>query len=229
MASRPAATAAFTLVGNAFEIFLQRAAERDMDLIIPALGDEDDGVGGAVEQSGDARIVGGGAPRPLGHAEGGEMRLRRALRLEEFGVQRIGAGIAALDVVDAERVEQSRDLLLVVERKIDAGGLGAVAQGGVEQSDAFAAHWTCSFIGGELFRHGGVAQHFVAQKNHVALERRVVARGEEALRAIGDVGCEDHRVAGAGELFHRVAQLRRHAPAGEGGMDIEHVQAIRRP
>ncbi len=132
-------------LGNAFEVLLQRAAERDMNLVIPALGDEHDGVGGAVEQSGDARIVGGGAPRALGHAEGGEMRVRRALCLEEFGVLRIGAGIAALDVVDAERVEQSRDLLLVVEREIDARGLGAVAQGGVEQSDAFAAHWTCSF------------------------------------------------------------------------------------
>ena len=56
---------------DAFEVFLQRAAERDMDLIIPGFRDEDDGVGGAVEQGGDAGIVGGGAPGALGHAESG--------------------------------------------------------------------------------------------------------------------------------------------------------------
>ena len=79
MASRPSATRRRDALGNAFEIFLQRAAERDTDLIIPGLGDEGDGVGGAVEQGGDARIVGGRAPGALGHAEGGEMRLLRRL------------------------------------------------------------------------------------------------------------------------------------------------------
>ena len=59
---------------------------------------------------------------------------------KEFGVGRIGAGIAALDIVDAEFVEHARDDLLVMQREIDAVGLRAVAQRGVEQIKAFAAH-----------------------------------------------------------------------------------------
>ena len=58
-----------------------------------------------------------------------EIRLRR----EELGVGRIGAGIAALDIVDAEFVEHAGDELLVVQREIDAVGLRAVAQRGVER------------------------------------------------------------------------------------------------
>ena len=59
------------------------------------------------------------------------------IRREQFGVGRIGAGIAALDIVDAELVEHARDRDLVGEREIDAVGLRAVAQRGVEQIEAF--------------------------------------------------------------------------------------------
>ena len=59
---------------------------------------------------------------------------------EEFGVGRIGAGIAALDIVDAEFVEHAGDQLLVMQREIDAVGLRAVAQRGVEQIEALFAH-----------------------------------------------------------------------------------------
>src|SRR3977135_1962863 len=59
---------------------------------------------------------------------------------KEFGIGGIGAGIAALDIIDAEFVEHPGDQLLVVQREIDAVGLRAVAQRGVEQIEAFAAH-----------------------------------------------------------------------------------------
>ena len=59
---------------------------------------------------------------------------------KEFGVGRVGAGIAALDIVDAEFVEHLRDDLLVMQREVDAVGLRAVAQRGVEEIKAFAAH-----------------------------------------------------------------------------------------
>ena len=61
---------------------------------------------------------------------------------EQFGVGRIGAGIAAFDIVDAELVEHAGDRQLVGEREIDAVGLRAVAQRGVEQIEAFAGPWT---------------------------------------------------------------------------------------
>ena len=59
---------------------------------------------------------------------------------EELGVGRIGAGIAALDIVDAELVEHAGDRQLVGEREVDAIGLRAVAQRGVEQIEAFLGH-----------------------------------------------------------------------------------------
>ena len=52
---------------------------------------------------------------------------------KKFGVDRIGAGITGLDIVDAELVEHPRDGELVGEREIDAVRLRAVAQRGVEQ------------------------------------------------------------------------------------------------
>ena len=62
---------------------------------------------------------------------------RRALG-EESGVGRIGAGPAAFDVIDAQRVERQRDLALVLDGEIDALRLRPVAQGGVEEIEAFA-------------------------------------------------------------------------------------------
>ena len=70
-----------------------------------------------------------------------KVRVELAVLGEQFGVGRIGARIAALDVVDAELVEHAGDRQLVGEREIDAVGLRAVAQRGVEQIEAFAWPW----------------------------------------------------------------------------------------
>ena len=66
----------------------------------------------------------------------GELGLGR----EEFAVERIGAGIAPFDIVDAEIIEHRRDDLLVRQREVDAIGLRTVAQRGVEQIEALLAH-----------------------------------------------------------------------------------------
>ena len=66
----------------------------------------------------------------------------RRLAFEEFRVHRIGAGITALDIIDAQPIEQSRDLTLVLQRKIDARRLRAVAHRCVEEIEAFARHST---------------------------------------------------------------------------------------
>ena len=50
----------------------------------------------------------------------------------------LAPGIAALDIVDAEVVEHAGDRELVVQREVDAVGLRAVAQRGVEQIEALA-------------------------------------------------------------------------------------------
>jgi hypothetical protein len=73
------------------------------------------------------------------------------LRGEEFGVRRVGAGIAAFDIVDAEIIEHVRDDLLVMQREVDAIGLRAVAQGRVEEIEAFAAHCEAPEAGASCF------------------------------------------------------------------------------
>ena len=78
---------------------------------------------------------------------------RRPLLLEEGGVGRVGAGIAALDIVDAELVEHAGDRDLVLEREVDAVRLRAVAQRRVEQVEALFSHeappvpWTAGSVG----------------------------------------------------------------------------------
>ena len=59
---------------------------------------------------------------------------------EQTRVDRIGAGIAGLDIVDAEFVEHAGDGELVGEREVDAVRLRAVAQRGVEQIKTLARH-----------------------------------------------------------------------------------------
>ena len=68
--------------------------------------------------------------------------------LEEFGVERVRARIAALDIVDAEPVEHRGDVALVVEREVDAGGQRAVAHRRVEQVEAFFGHGITIRVGG---------------------------------------------------------------------------------
>ena len=101
-------------------------------MIIPGLGDEADRFGLGVEQRGEPRIVRGRAARAAYHAEGGEGGVQHPRFGEQLRVGRIGARIAALDIVDAELIEHADDGELVGERKIDAVGLRAVAQRGVE-------------------------------------------------------------------------------------------------
>ena len=69
-----------------------------------------------------------------------KVRVELAVGGEQLGVERIGARIAALDIVDAEVVEHARERELVVQREVDAVRLRAVAQRGVEEIEAFAGH-----------------------------------------------------------------------------------------
>ena len=59
-------------VGDGLEVLIERAAEGDMDVIVPRLRDEDDRVRVGGEKARKARIIGGRAAGPLGHAEGAE-------------------------------------------------------------------------------------------------------------------------------------------------------------
>ncbi len=71
-------------------------------MVVPGLGHEADGLGLGADQILQARIIGDGTPCPLHHAEGGEGGLGFPVLAEKRGIGRIGAGIAALDVIDAQ-------------------------------------------------------------------------------------------------------------------------------
>ena len=70
------------------------------------------------------------------------MQARR--RIEESGVDRVRAGIAGFDVVDAEGIETLRDEQLVFHREVYAKGLRTIAERGVEQIQPFFLHVTSS-------------------------------------------------------------------------------------
>ena len=127
-------------VADRGEVLLIRRLQRDPHVVVPRLRHEADRVRLGVEQDRKPGIVRGRAARPPRHAERRERRAEFAVLGEQFGVGRIRARIAALDVVDAELVEQLRDRELVVQREIDAVHLRAVAQRGVEQIETFTRH-----------------------------------------------------------------------------------------
>ena len=61
--------------------------------------------------------------------------------IEELFVTRVRAGVAALDVVDAQLVELARDLELIVEREGESFALDAVAESGVVEVEARGQAW----------------------------------------------------------------------------------------
>ena len=127
-------------VADRGEVLLIGRLQRDAHVIVPGFGDEADGVGFGGKERGEARIVRRRAARPPRHAERGDLRARRPAFGEKLGVDRIGARIAGLDIIDAELVEHAGDRELVGEREIDAVRLRAVAQRGVEQIKPLAGH-----------------------------------------------------------------------------------------
>jgi hypothetical protein len=128
----------FDGVAQALEVLLVGDAERHAHVIVPGLGDEAHRLAAGAQQVLQAGIVGGRAPRPLGHAEGGERGLERRRIGEELAVGRVGAGIAALDVVEPEFVEHPRDHPLVLDRKIHPRRLLPVPQRRVVEIEALA-------------------------------------------------------------------------------------------
>src|SRR5690606_36967809 len=125
---------------EALEVFPGGDAEGQLDLLVPGFRDETDRIGLGVDELLQAGIVGYAAAGAPGHAEGDEAGVLRALLGEELGIDHVGAGIAALDIVEPQPVEQPRNGDLVLKRELDARGLGAVAERGVEEVEAFFGH-----------------------------------------------------------------------------------------
>ncbi len=114
-----------------------------------------------------------------------------------------------------------------MQREIDAVGLRAVAQRGVEQIEAFAAHvGTPGACAGQRLLHRGVGQPFAVDRHGVALHGDIAALEEKSLGVVAGIDRETFGAASAGELFQRLAQHRRHALPGRARMHVEHVDMI---
>ena len=127
------------------DVFFGRGLERNADMIIRRFGNKTNrrpcasssaSRPGSFEAERPGRRV---MPKAVNVAP------ERALLTEQLGIDRVGAGIAAFDIIDAELVEHAGDRELVGEREIDAVGLRAIAQGGVKQIQALAGHWILPF------------------------------------------------------------------------------------
>ena len=121
-------------VGDHLEVFGAVDFQRHVDMEVPGLADHADVARLGLQDGGQTGIVGGTSAGAAGHAEGHELGVLEFGRIgEEAVVGRIGAGPAALDVVDAQKVELARDRGLVGHGEVHALGLRAVSQGGVEE------------------------------------------------------------------------------------------------
>ncbi len=127
-------------VADRGEVFFERGLERDADVVVPGLRHEADRLRVGLQQRGKARIVRRRAAGPARHAERGEDRAHRVRLGEQLRVGRVRAGVAALDVVNAEVVQHACYRKLVGQREVDAVGLRAVAQRGVEKVEPLMGH-----------------------------------------------------------------------------------------
>ena len=121
---------------NGADILLQLAAQRQLDVIVPALGNEGDGIGLGLQQRLQAGIIVGGAAGAARHAKGHEPGAKAVFGGKQLGIRGIGARIAALDVIDAEIVQHAGDGLLLLHGKVDARRLRAVPERGVIEIEA---------------------------------------------------------------------------------------------
>ena len=99
-----------------------------------------------IEHGGQHIVVLGADPGPLGHAEGGEGCAGPGRFGEKGTVGRVRARPAAFDIVEPERVERLRDLLFFRGGELHALRLLPVAQGGVEEVEAFFSHGMPRFL-----------------------------------------------------------------------------------
>src|SRR5262249_46479772 len=103
------------------------------------LADDGNHPGLGIEQGLEASVLRGGDPLAPGHAEGGDAGVAQgelAHLLEVLEVFRVGERIAPLDEIDAQLIEPAGDEQLVLEGKVDALPLAAVAERRVVNLDA---------------------------------------------------------------------------------------------
>ena len=121
------------------QVLVPAHREHLIDMQVPGLADDRDDRCPSFNQRLHPRVVLRFDPLAPGHPERTDPRVlpsHLAGLLEEGDVLGVGKRVAALDVVEAQVVEQPRDIDLIDDGKRDAQPLRPVAEGGVVQLDA---------------------------------------------------------------------------------------------
>ena len=123
-------------VPDGVQVLLEGGAKRLDDVEVPRLPDHRDDRGPRGDERLHVGVLVDLLPHPSGHPEGAHDRVlpaHLARPLEELLVLGVAAGVAALDVVDAELVQLLGDRDLVEHGEGDLFGLGPVPQRRVVQ------------------------------------------------------------------------------------------------
>ncbi len=119
------------------EVLLQRGVQGAEDVLVMALRDDADHLGGRVQQRLHLRVLRSGGAHLAGGAEGHQFRVLQlqfttGCGSEEGGVVGVCARPAALDEPESQLVQVARDLQLVADTQLQALLLGTITQGRVE-------------------------------------------------------------------------------------------------
>ena len=126
---------------DVFKVLLKADAKGGRHMKIMRLAHQADRRGAGVEDGGQHIVILRAATGAFGHAKGGHRGAGLRGGGEELAVGRVGARPAALDIINAQRIQRQRDLPLVTGRELDALGLLTIAQGGVEKVKSLAHRW----------------------------------------------------------------------------------------
>ncbi len=127
-------------IGKHRQVFRQLDPQHFTHMKIPRLANHRADRRQRISQSPHPRVVLGGYATTPSHPKGRHLdvlEIKIADRVEVLGVLRVRQRIAALDVVEAKRIQTQRDLQLVLEREIDPLALAAVSQRRVVDLDAW--------------------------------------------------------------------------------------------
>ena len=179
------------------QVLLPRRLQHPIHVEGRGLADQGDDRRPGVHQRADVAVFLAPCARPSGAAEGRHLRARgRRLphAAEELGVLGIGAGPAALDVVDAEAVEDAGDLHLVLQREGETLALGAVTEGGVVEPDGRGVRYGHGVPGKRKRPLGGRGRGSVPDRVvPLPASSRAASRGEsEPDNGERGIGREDH-------------------------------------
>ena len=158
----------------------QRDAKRRSHMKLVAFANQTNRRGPRIQHGGQHIVIRRRPARAFGHAKSGHRGASLWGGVEKVAVRRVCPGPAALDIVDAERVQHISDADLFGGRKLDALGLLAIAQGGVKEiqplhHEPIPISLVCQYPGGG--EAGGSAPNDVSRCSTVIVSTPLIYQG----------------------------------------------------